>query len=140
MPRSLRLANELRRLVSRLERAEGRFLNQHGLTPPQWAVLLTLADNGESPISKVGAATDITKGTLTGVISRLATAGLISTRPSRRDGRSRLAALTDTGAQTVDGLRAQHGQLIHHEFRGLPRTQLRDVTRLLQRRHRRAGD
>lgn len=137
MPRSLTLANDLRRLVSRLERAEGRFLSPHSLTPPQWAVLQTLANKGESPISKVGTATDITKGTLTGVIRRLEKAKLISTRPSRRDGRSRVAVLTDAGSEIVDRLQAPHAKLIRHEFRGLPRNRLRELTRLLRRRHRR---
>jgi len=134
MGRSLRLANELRRLVSRLERTEGRFLDQHGLTPPQWAVLLGLASLGEAPISAIGEISDITKGTLTGVIARLEKAGLLSVRASRRDGRSRVAALTADGKTLVEELREPHARLFHRQFRGIARSELREFLRLLRRR------
>lgn len=140
MGRSTRLASELRRLIKGLERAEGRFLKPHGLTGPQWAVLTSLAETGEMAISQLGAETDITKGTLTGVVTRLERAGLLTLRPSQKDGRSRVAALTEQGGELVERLREPHLRLVRRLFRGLPRHDLRRLTRHLRRRQRRHAE
>jgi DNA-binding MarR family transcriptional regulator len=67
------------------------------LTLPQYDVIITLGDSPGLQFKQLGERTLITKGTLTGVISRLEDKGLVARLASKTDGRSQIIRLTEAG-------------------------------------------
>jgi len=74
-------------------------VRQLGLTPAQFDVLATLGNTAGMSCRELGERTLITKGTLTGVLDRLAARRLIRRSPSDQDRRSVFVQLTPAGAQ-----------------------------------------
>lgn len=68
-----------------------------GLTGSQFDVIATLGDTGGMTCKELSEQTLVTKGTLTGVLDRLAKKGLIERVPSREDRRSTIIRLTPKG-------------------------------------------
>ncbi|MDQ0776850.1 DNA-binding MarR family transcriptional regulator [Streptomyces aurantiacus] len=72
-------------------------LKDLGLTYPQYLVMLVLWEHGELPVKKVGEHLRLDSGTLSPLLKRLETAGLVQRERSARDERSVLVGLTDEG-------------------------------------------
>ncbi|MBP2047730.1 DNA-binding MarR family transcriptional regulator [Streptomyces griseochromogenes] len=72
-------------------------LEELGLTYPQYLVLLVLWEHGSVPIKGIGAALQLDHGTLTPLIKRLETAGLVRRERRPDDERTVLVGLTDLG-------------------------------------------
>lgn len=68
-----------------------------GLTPSQFDVIATLGDTKGMTCRELSEKTLVTKGTLTGVLDRLAKKGLIERVPSREDRRCITIRLTSKG-------------------------------------------
>ncbi|MFJ8142004.1 MarR family winged helix-turn-helix transcriptional regulator [Streptomyces sp. NPDC096013] len=72
-------------------------LKDLGLTYPQYLVMLVLWEHGELPVKKLGEHLRLDSGTLSPLIKRLETAGLVRRERSVRDERSVEVRLTDEG-------------------------------------------
>jgi DNA-binding MarR family transcriptional regulator len=72
-------------------------LEPHGLTYPQFLVLVTLTRLGTCSIGDVGRATRLDHGTLTPLLRRLADRGLVALERSPEDARTVVVSLTDDG-------------------------------------------
>ena len=72
-------------------------LDPHGLTYPQFLVLVTLTRLGPSSIGDIGRATRLDHGTLTPLLRRMAARGLLSLDRSPDDARAVIVSLTDEG-------------------------------------------
>lgn len=81
-------------------RKAGRHIRTLGLTTPQFDVIVTLGDTHGMTCTELSEKTLVTKGTLTGVLDRLESRGLIQRVPSQDDRRSITIQLTVKG----DGL------------------------------------
>lgn len=68
-----------------------------GLTCSQFDVIATLGDTEGMTCKELSEKTLVTKGTLTGVLDRLAKKGLVARMPSREDRRSIFIRLTSRG-------------------------------------------
>jgi MarR family transcriptional regulator, 2-MHQ and catechol-resistance regulon repressor len=68
-----------------------------GLTPPQFDIIATLGNTEGMSFKELGEKTLITKGTLTGVVDRLADKKLVRRVASPSDGRSQTVQLTPKG-------------------------------------------
>ena len=68
-----------------------------GLTPPQFDIIATLGNTAGMTATELGEKTLITKGTLTGVVDRLADRGLVTRSAHASDGRSQIIRLTPSG-------------------------------------------
>jgi DNA-binding MarR family transcriptional regulator len=75
-----------------------------GLTPPQFDIVATLGNTPGMSFKELGEKTLITKGTLTGVVDRLAARGIVRRVDSQADRRSIRVELTDTGATLFDNV------------------------------------
>nr|WSY54482.1 MarR family transcriptional regulator [Streptomyces sp. NBC_00886] len=73
-------------------------LKDLGLTYPQYLVMLVLWEHGELPVKKLGEHLRLDSGTLSPLLKRLETAGLVRRERSARDERSVEVRLTDEGA------------------------------------------
>src|ERR1700754_5014307 len=73
-------------------------LKDLGLTYPQYLVMLVLWEHGELPVKKLGEHLRLDSGTLSPLLKRLETAGLVRRERSVRDERSVTVHLTADGA------------------------------------------
>lgn len=94
--KSIRL---LAQCMQGFERYSGDNVRRHDLTPPQFDLIATLGNTAGMSCKELGDKTLITKGTLTGVIDRLAQKGLVERERSIDDKRSFLVRLTPAGEQ-----------------------------------------
>jgi DNA-binding MarR family transcriptional regulator len=87
------------------------------LTLPQFDVIITLGNTSGMPFKTLGEKTLITKGTLTGVITRLEDKGLVQRFASEKDARSQLIRLTALGKSLFEGSFPEHLQYIDRLFK-----------------------
>ena len=86
------------------------------LTLPQFDIIITLGNTLDMPYKKLGEETLITKGTLTGVISRLEDKGLVQRLASETDGRSQIIRLTEAGNDLFERTFTEHLHFINQLF------------------------
>jgi len=78
-------------------RQDSRHIRSMRLTPSQFDVIATLGDTNGMTCSELSTATLVTKGTLTGVLDRLETKGIIRRDDVKGDRRCTKIRLTDKG-------------------------------------------
>ncbi|MFC5181462.1 MarR family winged helix-turn-helix transcriptional regulator [Actinomadura harenae] len=88
-------------------------LKDLGLTYPQYLVMLTLWEHGELPVKEIGDRLRLDSGTLSPLLKRLETAGLVHRRRSEEDERSVVVTLTPEG----EALRARAAGIPLHMAR-----------------------
>lgn len=89
-------------------RVDNRHIKSLRLTPSQFDVIATLGDTDGMTCSELSAKTLVTKGTLTGVLDRLARKGLIRRQPVEGDRRYTKICLTDKGTTLFRHVFAAH--------------------------------
>jgi DNA-binding MarR family transcriptional regulator len=123
------LGHEAHRLARLLRRSLEAELASLGLTAPQAAVLLAVAD-GPPPVSPAAVADRLgmDRPTLSGVVGRLERDGWLGARANPADGRSRLLRLTPRSERALPDVRSAAGRTSAAALRGL---RPGDATRLL---------
>ncbi|WP_432742928.1 MarR family transcriptional regulator [Methylobacter sp. G7] len=86
------------------------------LTLPQFDIIITLGNTAGMNFKILGEKTLITKGTLTGVISRLEDKGLVQRVASETDGRSQIVQLTEAGKALYQRTFPEHLAFIYRIF------------------------
>ena len=115
-------------------RADNRHLRSLRLTPSQFDVIATLGDTDGMTCSELSEATLTTKGTLTGVLDRLAAKGLIRRHDVAGDRRCIKIRLTDKGDALFRKAFAAHIAFLRPYFeRALTRKDADHLCRLLVR-------
>ncbi|MGX1880725.1 MarR family winged helix-turn-helix transcriptional regulator [Streptomyces sp. NPDC055287] len=107
-------------------------LAELGLTYPQYLVMLAVWERGDVPMKELGAVLGLDYGTLSPLLKRLETAGLV--RRERQADDERLVTVSATeqgralkaGAERVPGAMGQRYGMSAEEAEGL-RTRLRDL-------------
>lgn len=85
-------------IVADMEKRLTAHFAAHDLTPPQFYVLKTLTERGgRCPIGEIARDHHLTNATMTGLVSRLETLGLVSRERSPQDRRSVVVVLTAAG-------------------------------------------
>ena len=87
-----------------------------GLTVSQADVIFTLGNTDGMTCSEIGERTLITKGTLTGVIDRLVSKGLVKRSRMNRDGRCVRVRLTSKGESVFDEAFPRHVTALKQRF------------------------
>ncbi|MFJ9186360.1 MULTISPECIES: MarR family winged helix-turn-helix transcriptional regulator [unclassified Streptomyces] len=102
----LRLDHQVCFSLHAASRAFGGFYRQAlkdlGLTYSQYLVMLVLWEQGPQPVKAIGERLHLDSGTLSPLLKRLETAGLVRRERSREDERSVVIDLTDEGARLRD--------------------------------------
>ncbi|WP_405435453.1 MarR family winged helix-turn-helix transcriptional regulator [Streptomyces anulatus] len=102
----LRLDHQVCFSLHAASRAFGGFYRQAlkdlGLTYSQYLVMLVLWEHGPQPVKGIGERLHLDSGTLSPLLKRLETAGLVRRERSREDERSVVIDLTDEGARLRD--------------------------------------
>lgn len=115
-------------------REDSRHIKSMKLTPSQFDVIATLGDTDGMTCAELSEATLVTKGTLTGVLDRLAAKGLIKREAVAGDRRCTRIALTDKGDALFRKVFAAHIAHIRPFFeRALSRKDVEQMRTLLLR-------
>ena len=93
-------------IITDAEKRLAAHLNRHGLTPPQFFVLKTLIEHdGSCAIGQIAREHHLSRATMTGVVQRLESVGLVERQRSEADGRSVRVLLTVAGRQRFGAVR-----------------------------------
>jgi DNA-binding MarR family transcriptional regulator len=91
----------LRRIIRATDLRSKQLAKESGLTSPQYMVLNTIADMGDVAISKISKEVNLTQATVTTIIDKLESKGLVARVRSEQDKRVVYATLTNEGKKTL---------------------------------------
>jgi DNA-binding MarR family transcriptional regulator len=115
-------------------REDSRHIRSMHLTPSQFDVIATLGDTEGMTCSELSATTLVTKGTLTGVLDRLAAKGLILRDAVTGDRRCIHIRLTDKGEALFRKTFSAHAAFLRPRFeRALTKKEAEQLQALLLR-------
>jgi MarR family 2-MHQ and catechol resistance regulon transcriptional repressor len=115
------------------ETYSGSHVRGLGLTPAQFDILATLGNTPGMTCRELGEKTLITKGTLTGVLDRMETRGLIRRAPSDADRRQVFVSLTPAGVRLFGRVFPAHAAHVSKAFAVLSAEELDQTRELLAR-------
>lgn len=133
----LSAVRELARCYQAFEAYSSAHIRTLGLTPPQFDIVATLGNTPGMSFKDLGEKTLITKGTLTGVVDRLADKQLVRRVASPSDGRSQIVQLTPQGEALFAEVFPVHLAHARRAFASLDAAEL-DAIRLAMARLRTA--
>lgn len=132
---SLMRAHQL--VIGRLD----AILKPHGLTFARYEalVLLVFSSRGSLPLGKMGERLQVHPTSVTSIVNRLESAGLVVRTPHPEDGRAVLAEITDEGRELVE---VATKDLVESDFalEALGDEQLQELSGLLTPIRKAAGD
>jgi DNA-binding MarR family transcriptional regulator len=126
----------LRNLVSAyqaFERYSAPDLRSMGLTMTQFDVIATLGNQPPMTCKELGEKTLVTKGTLTGVLERLESKGILERKLNPDDARSQMIGLTVEGQRLFEKVFPAHLQHLEKAFNQLNTNDLSDASGVLQK-------
>jgi len=91
----------LRRIVRAIDIHSKALAEACGLTGPQLAVLRALSRLGPTPISGLAKAVSLSQPTVSGIVARLESHGLVRRRRGNEDQRTVLVNVTPKGSRTI---------------------------------------
>jgi DNA-binding MarR family transcriptional regulator len=112
----------LRNLVSAyqaFERYSAPDLRSMGLTMTQFDVIATLGNQPPMTCKELGEKTLVTKGTLTGVLERLESKGILERKLNPEDARSQMIGLTTEGQKLFEKVFPLHLKHLEKAFQKL---------------------
>ena len=127
IPAFMPTLRQLIRCTQAFERFSGAHVKKMGLTESQFDVVATLGNTSGMTCKELGERTLITKGTLTGVLDRMAARGLVSRKADADDARRTHIALTRKGTVLFDDAFPAH---LKHLQRAFDRVSLAELVTL----------
>ena len=115
------------------EAYSGSHVRGLGLTPAQFDILATLGNTPGMTCRELGEKTLITKGTLTGVLDRMESRGILRRGPSDADRRQVFVSLTPAGARLFGRVFPVHASHVEKAFAALSAEELGQARALLLR-------
>jgi DNA-binding MarR family transcriptional regulator len=131
----LPVIKELARTFQAFEGFSSPHIRSLGLTPVQFDVIATLANQEPMTFKELGEKTLISKSSLTGVVERMVQKGLVSCIENEVDARSQKLMLTSKGQKTFDKVFPAHLAHLKVVFDRLTSQQLHDIEKSLQSLH-----
>ncbi len=98
------LPHRLNVLSSLVSQALTRVYGQHGITIPEWRILVTLGEHGEMTGKGIGAHTHMHKTKVSRAVAQLERRKFLTRRSNRADLRESFLALTPSGQTVYDEL------------------------------------
>lgn len=124
------MLNNAARLVQRRLSTK---LAPYGVTPPQWGVLVALWEQDGLSLSELAKRSFFDGPTMTGIVDRLETAGLVTRRRDSQDRRVISVYLTDAGRALRDVLPGLADETNDEAIAGLSEPQVRQFSDILRR-------
>ena len=119
IPDPVEVAGRLRLSITRLARIL-RQQDQLGLTPTLTAALATIAREGPLTLGELAASEQVSPPTVTRVVGKLETAGLVHRRPDPGDGRVSRVELSPAGRRQLETGRTRRTAWLATRLRDLP--------------------
>jgi DNA-binding MarR family transcriptional regulator len=123
---------ELAQCYQAFQRVSDAHVRRCGLTPPQFDIVVTLGNTPGLSFKELGSRTLITKGTLTGVVDRLESRGLVQRLACPEDGRSTLVRLTPAGDRVFREVFEPHLAFLAPAFESVPECGRRELEKRLK--------
>jgi len=123
---------ELARTYQAFEGYSSPHVRSLGLTPVQFDVIVTLANQPPMTYKELGEKTLISKSSLTGVVERMVQKGFIEALLNTEDARSQNLRLTTKGQKVFDKVFPEHMQHLEAAFNQLSKNQLKEIEVSLQ--------
>ncbi|MGE4554094.1 MAG: MarR family winged helix-turn-helix transcriptional regulator [Desulfovibrionaceae bacterium] len=127
-----RLSRLLVEFFERFSSWEHAVVRGSGLTLPQMHTLEILGDGGAMRMKELAGRMGVTTGTLTVLVDRLETRGLVRRKPNDQDRRSVLVELTDAGRRHFEQHHALHRCLTQELGAGLAEADQAKLAELLE--------
>ena len=126
---------ELARTFQAFESYSSPHIRSMGLTPVQFDVIATLANQAPMTFKELGEKTLISKSSLTGVVERMVQKGFVSCLDNELDARSQKLQLTNQGQKIFEKVFPAHLSYLQVAFDRLTPQQLHDIEKSLQCLH-----
>ena len=123
---------ELARAYQAFSNYSDRHIRELGLTPPQFDVIATLGGTENMNMKDLAARTLVTKGTLTGIVDRLESKGLVRRDVPPENRRSFTVRLTTEGNALFQKLFPAHIAHLQERFERLSAAELEQLRVLLK--------
>lgn len=130
--RFLPVLRELTHCFFVFEQVSGRHIRALGLTPPQFDIVATLGNTKGMSCTELAERTLITKGTLTGVLDRLESKGLLVRQLAADDRRRYVVKLTSSGETLFADVFKRHMDYLRPMFAGLDDERILSIQQGLQ--------
>ncbi len=124
---------ELVRTYQAFETYSNSHIRSLGLSPIQFDVIATLANQSPMTYKELSEKTLISKTSLTGVIERMIQKGYLNVQANEEDGRSQRIGLTAKGQKTFSKVFPEHMGYLEKVFGQLTAKELKDVQANLAR-------
>lgn len=131
--RALSLWVVINRAVSAMQKVAAADMRHRGFNLTEWGVLEYLYHKGAQPLVRVGREILITSGSVTYVIDKLETKGLIQRIPCASDRRVIYAALTENGRRLMEQEFPGHAQVIKDLMSPLDQKEQEQLKSLMKR-------
>lgn len=131
--RQLALLRALAQAWQGFERYAAADVRHSELSMPQFDILCTLGGTRGMTFTELGERTLIYKTTLTGVVDRLESKGLVARRPCERDRRCIYVLLTTEGERLYRELYPTHKANLRRRLESLSDEEMDEALRLLRR-------
>lgn len=128
----LPLLREIVRSYQAFENYSAPHIKSMNLTPPQFDVIASLANQPPMTCKQLGEKTLITKGTLTGILDRLEIKGIIERKANEEDARSLKVTLSTYGQEIFEQTFPMHMLHIEKAFNKLSSLQMAELTNSLK--------
>lgn len=122
---------ELALAYQAFERYSAPDMKSMGLTTTQFDVIATLGNQPPMSCKELGEKTLVTKGTLTGVLERLQTKGILERSINSEDARCQMIALTEKGQRLFETIFPKHLLHLEKAFGKLSAEQLAGINQSL---------
>lgn len=126
------ILRELARCYQAFENYSAKHIRTLGLTPAQFDLIVTLGNTQGMNFKELGEKTLITKGTLTGVVDRLAAKKMVRRVASPTDGRSQTVQLTAKGESLFARIFPAHVAYVRAAFAELDAAELQQAETTLR--------
>lgn len=127
---------QINRLSHRMNRYLDRELRSHGLSISIWRVMAVLDHAGAATVNDLADYAMIEQSTLSRMLQRMESEGLVENARSSSDGRARTISMTQAGRsryETVRDITMKHTQRIVEGFSRAERVQLMGFIRRMQK-------
>jgi DNA-binding MarR family transcriptional regulator len=108
-----------------------RALKPVGLDVPTWRTLFILNAHGSSSMSEISLHAIAKLSTVTKIVYRMKSEGLVDTQTSEQDARVTVVTLTDAGRQAIERSKLVIRHIFDRSFEGLTPSQIRKLNESL---------
>ncbi|EZP78909.1 MarR family transcriptional regulator [Parageobacillus genomosp. 1] len=130
---SLKLFIVLSRAYRSVSDQANKSIQSFGVNPTEFAVLELLYHKGDQPLQQIGEKILLASGSITYVVDKLESKGLIVRRACEKDRRVTYASITEKGRAFIEKVFPEHAQTIHETVSGLTAEEKEQAISLLKK-------